>query len=419
MRSEQNVYVMGSYSTQFKKWLDKSMKDLTRDTYLGVLEDAGMSDGRDIHFAWFGNCAMGTLWGQDLIRGHTCMMPLVEEGLFPERVPIINVEGACATASMAFHAAWKDILSGQSEVSLAMGVDKFYSPEMEQVVLAYEHGIDRAEKGRLESEYKEIAAQCGREFEFRPGHTLFMDTYAMQACWHMWKWGTTREQIAIGASKNHRYGSMNPKAQYQFEVPVEKVLSDYEVSYPLTRSMCAPIGDGGAAAILCSEDYFQSLAPKVKARAVKVKASALTSGKHRHIADPGLSRYAADKAYAAADIRPGDIDVAEVHDATSFCEIYQAEMLGFCPVGEGGKFIESGATGLDGTLPINTSGGLVSKGHPVGATGLSMIYEIVTQLRGEAGERQVSNCRYGLTENGGGVVSCEEYACCVNILEKL
>jgi len=418
MKNTRDVYVIGSYSTRFQKWLYKSMKDLTRDTYLGVLEDAGMKDGRDIEFAWFGNCAMGTLWGQDIIRGHVCMSPLVEEGLFPERVPLINVEGACATASMAFHGAWKDILSGQCDVSLAMGVDKFYHPDMEKVLAAYQQGIDLEDKDRLVKEYEAVAEECGREFTLGPGHTVFMDTYAMQACWHMWKWGTTQEQIAIGASKNHYNGSLNPKAQYQFEVPVEKVMEDYLVSYPLTRSMCAPIGDGGAAAILCSEDYLKSQSPEVRKRAVKVLASAMSSGKHRDISEPSLSKYAADRAYQKAGIGPQDIDVAEVHDATSFCEIYQVEMLGFCPIGDGGKFIESGATKLDGPIPINTSGGLVSKGHPVGSTGLSMIYEIVTQMRGEAGPRQVPNAQIGLTENGGGVISTEEFSCCVTVVQK-
>jgi len=418
MKKVRDVYVIGSYSTRFKKWLDKSMKDLTRDTYLGVLEDAGMKDGRDIEFGWFGNCAMGTLWDQHNVRGHVCMSPLVEEGLFPERVPLINVEGACATASMAFHGAWKDILSGQCDVSLAMGVDKFYHSDMELVLSAYEQGIDIGDKDRLITEYETVGQECGREFKITPGSTIFMDTYAMQACWHMWKWGTTQEQIAIGASKNHYHGSLNPKAQYQFEVPVEKVLEDYMVSYPLTRSMCAPIGDGGAGAILCSEDYLASQPPEVRKRAVRVLASSLSSGKHRSIEEPSLSNYAAKRAYRTAGIGPQDIDVAEVHDATSFCEIYQVEMLGFCPIGEGGKFIESGATKLDGSIPINTSGGLVSKGHPVGSTGLSMIYEIVTQMRGEAGPRQVSNAQIGLTENGGGVISTEEFSCCVTVLQK-
>jgi len=419
MKQLRDVYVIGTYSTQFKRWVEKSLKDLTRDTYLAVLEDAGMKNGKDIEFAWFSNCAMGVLWGQDLIRGHVCFAPLVEDGLFPERVPLINVEGACASASMAFHGAWKDILSGTCDVSLAIGVDKFYHPDKDKVLLAYEQGIDLEEKGRLTKEYKVVASECGRDFEQGPGHTLFMDTYALQACWHMWKWGTTREQIAMGASKNHYHGSLNPKAQYQFEVPVEKVLSDYEVSYPLTRSMCAPIGDGGAAAILCSEDFLKSQPPEVQKRAVKVLACVMSAGKHRPIEEPSLSKWAADRAYQMARIGPQDIDVAEVHDATSFCEIYQVEMMGFCPIGQGGKFIESGATKLGGKLPINTSGGLVSKGHPVGATGLSMIYEIVTQLRGEAGPRQVPHAKIGLIENGGGVISVEEYSCGITIFQKI
>lgn len=413
-----SVYVIGSYSTEFKKWTEKSNKELAGDCYISLLEDCMMKKGDDIESAYFANCGMGVIWGQDCVRGHSTLAPLVEKGIFPERVPIINVEGACASGSMAFHLAWKDILSGLHDVSLAFGLDKFYHTDMKLVLEAFEHGIDREEKPRLIEEYKAVAAECGRTFDQLPGHTLFMDTYAMQACWHMWKWGTTQRQIAVGASKNHYHGSLNPKAQYKFEISVDDVLNDYEVTYPLTRSMCAPIGDGAAAVILCSEDYLQGLPQKVQDRAVKVLASAITSGKHRPIAEPGLSKYAADKAYKIAGIGPQDIDVAEVHDATSFCEIYQVEMLGFCPIGEGGNFVESGATMLNGSIPVNTSGGLVSKGHPIGSTGLSMIDEIVTQLRGEAGARQVKNAEIGLTENGGGVISVEEMACAVNILRK-
>jgi acetyl-CoA acetyltransferase len=414
----QNAYVIGSYSTQFKKWPDLTNKQLTREAFVGVLQDAGWQNGEAIENAYFSNCGMGVLWNQDSVRGHCVFAPLVEDGIYPERIPIINIEGACASGSLAFHLAWKDILSGLHDVSLAFGLDKFYHTDAAKIMEAFEHGVDREEKSRLIEEYRAVAAECGRKFEQLPGHTLFMDTYAMQACWHMWKYGTTQRQMAVGASKNHHNGSLNPKAQYQFEVPLEKVLEDYEVSYPLTRSMCAPIGDGAAAAILCSENYLKSLPGSVRDRAVKVKASVISSGKHRPISEPSLSKWAADRAYKMAGVGPNDIDVAEVHDATSFCEIYQAEMLGFCPIGEGGKLIESGATMLDGKIPINTSGGLVSKGHPIGATGLSMIYEIVTQLRGEAGARQVKNAAIGLTENGGGVISVEEMACGVTILQK-
>jgi len=413
------VYVIGSYSTQFKKWPELTHKKLVRDAYLNVLKDAGMENGYDIDSAWFGNSFMGS-WGQSLIRGQVCLTPLIREGLFPDRIPIVNVEGACATASIAFQGAWKDILSGQCQVSLALGVDKIFIPDdREKTFKQYEEGIDQFDREEWLKVYRKAGELCGHPFQTGPDRTMFMDTYAMQALYHMWKFGTTQRQIAIGASKNHFCGSLNPKAQYQFEVSVEQVLEDRMVSYPLTRSMCAPIGDGAAAAVLCSEDYFNNLPSKVKHRAVKISACVLTSGKYRDFDEPGLSKIAADKAYDMAGIGPEEIDVAELHDATSFCEIYQSEMMGFCPIGEGGRFVESGETMLEGKLPINTSGGLISKGHPVGATGLSMIYELITQLRWEAGPRQVKNAEFALQENGGGVIGFEEAACSIVILQKI
>ena len=413
-----DVYIIGSYSTQFKKWLELSFKDLVREAYLGVLQDAAMENGDGIKFAYFGNCVMNE-WGQDTVRGQVCFIPLVRERLFPERVPLINVEGGCSTASMAFHMAWKDILSGQSHLTLALGVEKIFMPHKPgRQFKLFETGCDQFAVQDTIDTYKKASEISGYPFETGGSRSMFMDTYAMQACYHMWKHGTTQRQIAIGASKNHYYGSLNPKAQYQFEVTVEKVLEDRLISYPLTRSMCAPIGDGAAAAILCSEELLKELPSSVQNRAVKIRASVMTGGKYRDFDEPSLSKVAADNAYEMARIGPYDIDVAEVHDATSFCEIYQSEMMGFCPVGQGGPFVESGATGPDGKIPINTSGGLVSKGHPLGATGLSMIYELATQLRGEAGPRQVKDAEFALQENGGGVIGFEEAACSVIILQK-
>jgi acetyl-CoA acetyltransferase len=245
-----------------------------------------------------------------------------------------------------------------------------------------------------------------------------MDTYAMQAAVHMQRYGTTQRQIAAGAAKNHNYGALNPLAQYRFETSIDAVMEDREISYPLTRAMCAPIGDGAASALVVSEDVFAGLPESVRSRSVRIAANSMSGGKYRSVNEPGLSRIAGDKAYKASGMKPQDVDVAEVHDATSFCEIYQAEMMRLCPEGEGGAFVESGATGPGGVIPINTSGGLVSKGHPVGATGLSMIYELTTQLRGEAGQRQVENARVALQENGGGVIGLEEAACSVVLLER-
>jgi acetyl-CoA acetyltransferase len=414
----QDVYIIGAYSSQFKKWPERDFKDLSREAYLGVLQDAGLENGDDIDIAYFGNCGMGT-FGQPCIRGQVCFTPLVREGLFPERVPMVNVEGACATASLSLSGAWKEILAGQAEVALAMGVEKTFVPDDPQRTMElFSGGIDQLDPQEWHDYYREKGEQTGKPFQTGPDRTVFMDTYAMQATYHMKRFGTTQRQIAVGAAKNHNMGALNPKAQYRFEMSVDDVLADREISHPLTRAMCAPIGDGAAAALLCSEDFLMAQPAAVRERAVKVRASALSGGKYRDLDEPGLTREAARKAYRMAELGPEDIDVAEVHDATSFCEIYQVEMMGFCEIGEGGRFVEEGNTMLAGQIPVNTSGGLVSKGHPVGATGLSMIAELTEQLRGEAGVRQVENARIALAENGGGVIGFEEAAACITILER-
>lgn len=411
-----DVYILATSCTAFGKRPDHSFRDLAREAYLDVLRDAGLETGEDIGMGWFGNCGMGT-FGQRNIRGQVCFTPLVQEGLFPERVGMINVEGGCATASMAFHGAWKDILSGECELSLAIGVEKTFIPgEPDRVQEIFAGGIDQLTPEEWHDYYRTRGEEAGKPFSAGSG-TVFMDTYAMQAAWHMKRHGTTQRQIAIAASKNHHHGALNPKAQYRFEVSVDEALKDREVSWPLTRAMCAPIGDGAAAALLCSADFLRAQPQAVQDRAIRVRASVLTGGKYRQPDEPGLSRIAARKAYAAAGLTPADIDLAEVHDATSFCEIYQSEMLGFCEDGKGGAYVEAGATALGGARPINLSGGLVSKGHPVGATGLSMIHELALQLRGEAGARQTDRARIALAENGGGVIGFDEAACSVILLE--
>ena len=413
-----DVYVLATASTAFGKRPGDSFKALTEEVYRAVLADAGWETGSAIEQAWFGNCGMGT-FGQRNIRGQVCFIPLVRDGLFPERAPIINVEGGCATASMAFHGAWKDVASGDMEVSLAIGVEKTFFPgDAARTLEIFEGGIDQMDPAEWHAYYRARGEESGKPFAPNAGGgTLFMDTYAMQAAWHMKHRGTTQEMIAEACSKNHWHGSMNPKAQYRFEVTPEAALADRPVSWPLTRAMCAPIGDGAAAAILVSQAVLDRQPPEVRARAVKVRASVLTGGKYRAPDEPGLSHVAAQRAYAKSGLTPADVDLLEVHDATSFCEIFQLEMLGFAEPGGGGPLVASGATRLGGRLPVNLSGGLVSKGHPVGATGLSMIDELVLQLRGEAGARQTGRARIAMAENGGGVIGFDEAACSVILLE--
>ncbi|MFN0160377.1 MAG: thiolase family protein [Burkholderiales bacterium] len=413
-----SAYIIGSACTAFGRLPNTSFKDLAREIFDAVLADSGLAEASRIESAWFANCGMQT-WGQDNIRGQVCFTPLVKDGSFPERVPITNVEGGCASASLALQGAWKDVLSGNCEVSLAVGIEKTYHPgDPEKSFRLMAGAIDHFDEAEWHDYYAAAGAQVDKPFAAGGSKSIFMDTYAMQALWHMKTYGTTQEQIAIAAAKAHNFGAANPKAQYRFTQTAAQVLADKPVSHPLTRAMCSPIGDGAAAAIVVSEAVLQTLPAAVRARAVRIAGAALSGGKYRSFDEPGLSQAAAKRAYTMSGYTPGDIDVAEVHDATSFAEIYQPEMLGFCAVGEGGPFVASGASALGGTLPINTSGGLVSKGHPVGATGLSMIYELVTQLRGEADERQVQGAKVALAENGGGVIGFDEAVCSVVILEK-
>lgn len=412
-----DVFIIGSFSTEFGRWIAKGHRTLAREAIQGVLHDAGLNDGLTVGQAYFGNCLLHVS-GQTMIRGQACLSRLMEDGILPERLPIANVEGACATGSLALHLAWKDVLSGQTSLALAIGVEKLYDPSAPgQMLKEIAGGFDRFDQERWLREYSDLATWSGSVWAPSSDRSIAMDTYGVQASHHMRRFGTTREQIAIAAAKNHGHGALNPKAQYRFQMTKEEVLADRPVSGPLTRAMCAPIGDGAAAAIVCSEGHLRSLPEETRARAVRIRASAVSGGKHRAPDEPSLSRVAGDRAYEMAQLGPEDVDVAEVHDATSFCELYQMEMLRFCPEGEGGRLVESGATTLGGKIPVNTSGGLVSKGHPIAATGLSMVSEIVTQLRRQADGRQVEGANIGLIENGGGVIGLEEAVCAVTILE--
>lgn len=414
----EDVYIVGAFSTAFGKKPDVSYKALTRETYEGVLADAGLPDGAMLEAAWFGNTGMHVL-GQGSIRGQVCFIPLVREGRFPERAPTFNVENACATGATAIHAAWNSIRAGEFRFALAMGVEKMILPEAAPAPLAgFAGGADALDPDEWKAYFVEAGRAAGKPFETGPDRSIFMDCYAMQAAWHMQRYGTTPRQIAVAAAKTHGFGAANPRAQYRFEMTPDEVLADREVSFPLTRAMCAPTGDGGAGVLLCSGEALAELDSRARERAVRIRGIGISGGKYRAPDEPGLSRLAGERAYRTARVAPADIDVAEVHDATSFSEIYQSEMLGFCPEGRGGAFLEDGGGRLDSRLALNTSGGLISKGHPIGATGCSMVCELVVQLRGEAGPRQKPGARLALAENGGGAIGFDEAVCFVTILER-
>jgi acetyl-CoA acetyltransferase len=242
-----------------------------------------------------------------------------------------------------------------------------------------------------------------------------MDIYAALTRDHIQRFGTTPRQIAHVAAKNHFHSTMNPLSQFRKDFTVDEVLAARPIVWPLTLPMCSPISDGAAAAIVCTGSALKRFDAK---RAVRVKASVLAAGRVRPVEayDQHVCRLAAQRAYDEAGIGPKDISVAEVHDASAFAELLQSENLQFCAIGDGGPLAESGATRLGGRIPINPSGGLESKGHPIGATGLGQIYELATQVRGEAGARQVEGARFAIAENGGGIYGIEEATCCITVL---
>jgi acetyl-CoA acetyltransferase len=243
---------------------------------------------------------------------------------------------------------------------------------------------------------------------------MFMDIYAAMARRHMSMYGTTAEQFAMVSAKNSFHGSMNPRAQFREAMTVEEVLAAPMIAEPLTRPMCSPIGDGAAAVVLVSEKKARELGIR---KPVKVITSVLMSGWDHGIEEKGTAEACASAAYEEAGIGPEDLSVVELHDASAPAEVAATESLGLCAKGEGGGLVESGATRLGGRIPVNTSGGLLRKGHPVGATGIAQIVELTEQIQGRSGKRQVAGATIGLAHNGGGNIGTDAAAMCVTILK--
>jgi acetyl-CoA acetyltransferase len=410
MRSN-GVFVVGVGMTRLGKMPDRSVKEITREAVTNALTDAGASV-EQIEAAWFSNTRQAMLEGQNTVRGQIALRPLGFDG-----IPIANIENACASGSTALLQAVAHLKAGMADVALVVGAEKMFFPDKRDAMLAaFRGGTDIHAIEATEEWIRGLATDIvPADAEVTAERSFFMDVYAAFARQHMKTFGTTVRQLAVVAAKNHHHSTMNALSQYQTDMSVEDVLADKPICWPFTRSMCAPISDGAAAAIVCNA---ASLGQFDKSRAIEIRGLSLASGTRRDISDyPNhIGRRAAQQAYAQAGIAGGDVDVAEVHDATSFAEIQQIENLGLCAQGEGGPFSESGATSLAGRVPVNPSGGLVSKGHPVGATGLAQVFELVTQLRGEAGARQVAGARIAVAENGGGFYEVEEAATTVTVL---
>jgi len=405
------VSVAGVGITSFNKLPDQSVKDLVRTAVTEALADAGCEPGW-IDAAYFATAGQGAIEGQHMVAGEIALKAMGITG-----IPVTNVENACASSSTALNAARWCVAAGGSDICLVVGVDKLFSSDKEKSFAVFDGAWDVHKVPEQAKALASLAPNMRPPADYvEPGRrSVFMDIYASLARLHMQTFGTTQRQIAAVAAKNHTHSTRNPKAQFQYPLTIDEVMAARPVSWPLTLPMCAPIGDGAAAVIICSERGLRKLGAS---RAIRILASVLRTATERpaDAYDRHLCHLAAMEAYEQAGVGPADMSLAEVHDATAFAEIQQTEALGFCKFGEGGRLAEDGTTTLGGRYPINVNGGLLSRGHPIGATGLAQIHEMVTQLRHEAGVRQVERARFAIAENGGGFNGVEEAVTCITIL---
>lgn len=409
----QPIYILGVGMTPFGRHPDLDVKQLTRRAVNEALEDAGLAP-TDIQAAYFSNATQGHMEGQHMVRGEIALRSM---GI--GEIPVVNVENACASGSTALQLAVTALKAGDVDIALAVGAEKMVSPDRDRMFSVFDGAWDVATQ---QANIRKLL-ELGEGVEPPTGsasdkpYSVFMDVYAAFARFHMKRFGTTQRQLAAVAAKNHTHSVHNPLSQYRKAFSTDEVLAAAPITYPLTVPMCSPVSDGAAAVVVGTDAALKRhrLDPK---RAIRVLACVVQSGSdripddvHRH-----CTALAANRAYEAAGVGPGDVDVAEVHDATAMGEIIQVENLGFCKYGEGGELAERGDTHIGGRIPVNPSGGLESKGHPIGATGLGQIYELVTQLRSEAGPRQVEDARIAIAENGGGLQGIEEAVACITIL---
>lgn len=372
-----SVHVLGTGMTPFRRHT-LNVRELAVTAARDALSDAEITPG-EVGAVFFANSLQGLLDGQEAIRGHVALQEL---GL-PVGTPIVNIEAACASSSFAVHLAAAAAAGG--ERVLVIGAEKMCVPDKQRTFTALASARDIATASPDESP------------------SVFMDLYAEFAKVRMARYGLTVRQMAAVAAKNSWHGSMNPLAQYRQARTVQQVLDAPVIADPLTRYMCSPISDGAAAMVLGADGS----GPRLRATAVVGPG---------HSSDSSAIAQAAEKAYALAGLGPADLDVVEVHDASAVAEIAAYEGLGLCEEGGGGRLVESGATTLGGAVPVNASGGLSSRGHPVGATGIAQLVELADQLRRRSGDRQVPGARVALAENHGGSIGPAPAAVCVSLL---
>lgn len=395
--SSGDIWIIGASMTPFGRFADRDLMDLASTAALDALKDAQMS------MAQIGVLTMGNVYEANSHNGQRLQKQIGQTG-----IPVFNVVNACATGATAVRVAMMAIAAGETDLGLAVGVEKMGKMGL----------LGGAGKGRTKTEFTPNGRYGAvMKTEGILGTSLMPGVFAQAGTEYALRHGVTAEQFARVAQKNHAHSVLNPLAQYRKEFSLQEILNAETISYPNTLPMCCPTGDGASAVVLASDARMRTLDPDVRRRAVKVSASVLTSDPWTESdqvqADINtLTRMAADQAYEKAGIGPEDLDLVELHDCFATAELLHYDNLRLCEPGGAGDFIDSGAPWRDGSTPVNVSGGLLSKGHPLGATGIANLYEVATHLRGEAGDRQVTGAKVGLTH----VVGLAS-ACAVHILE--
>lgn len=383
-----DVVIVGTGMTRFRKALDTPLRALVHEAVAEALADGGV-ERAEIQAAFCGNAIAGLITGQEMVRGQVVLQSMGIGGL-----PVINVENACATGSTALHLACSAVAAGQYDLVLVVGYEKMTHADRRRPGLAVASALDVEAPVDLSSV------------------SPFMDIYAAKVRHYLATSEATMDDLARVVVKAQRLGALNPKAQYGGDVTITQVLNDPVISPPLTRLMCSPIGDGAAAVLVTSTEQAARLGITCP---VRVLASVLQSGAASAGSVPAGVR-SARLAYEQAGIGPDDLDVVELHDAAASAELMRYESLQLCGPGEGARLIRDGYTDLGGKLPVNPGGGLLARGHPLGATGCAQIIELCDQMRGRAGARQVAGARVTLADNGGGWINDDSAAECVHIL---
>ncbi|WP_254538220.1 thiolase C-terminal domain-containing protein [Halomarina litorea] len=383
-----DAYVVGAGMIDFGEHYDQSFDDLLESAYLALLDDVdhGIDPQADIDAAWYGTIDIAGEGSSGASVAHAT-------GLFEK--PITRVENACATGSDAFRNASLAVRAGAADVALVIGAEKMLDDTAGLIGSA---ALERLWRGR--------------------GVTM-PAYFGMRATRHMDQYDTTREQIAQVSVKNHENGTKYPHAHQQFECSVKDVTESPTVSYPLNLYDCCPVTDGACAVLVANEDRAREFTDDpIRHAGFGLSSDSFQRGGDAALTNFPASRHASRAAYEMAGIAPGDVDVAEVHDCFSITELVTYEDLGFCEEGQGGQFVEEGRSALDGDTPVNPSGGLLSKGHPIGATGVAQVAEIYEQLRGEAGDVQVDDPQVGLQHNIGIGRNATGAVSCVNVLQR-